>query len=232
MQGAAGLLDPQGLMLWLARQPAGRGLCIECGAGRAEIGAFMARAFGRVIACDIRPIPVPSDAAPRNLERRQAPAEAIPADDRSADLVVSMQALHFFDRTGHLAEVRRVLRPGGVFAALAWGEMLLPGPVAAHLAALTTALAAHWEPARAEVVAGYPDLHFAGKALALPAAAMVRAMTLAGILAEISGWSAARRARAAGMVLPAPVPALPGLTADARFAVAWPIVGRVFRTAG
>lgn len=231
MQGAAGLLDPQGLMLWLARQPAGRGLCIECGAGRAEIGAFMARAFGRVIACDIRPVPLPPDAAP-NLERRLAPAEAIPAGDRSTDLVVSMQALHFFDRTGHLAEARRVLRPGGVFAALAWGEMLLPGPVAAHLAPLTTALAAHWEPARAEVVAGYPDLPFEGRALALPAAAMVRAMTLAGILAEISGWSAARRARAAGVVLPTPLPALPGLTADARFSVAWPIVGRVFRTAG
>lgn len=218
-------------MLWLARQPAGRGLCIECGAGLAEIGTFMAAHFGRVIACDIRPIPAPP-AAPRNLELRLAPAEAIPSGDGSADLVVSMQALHFFDRAAHLAEVRRVMRPGGVFAALAWGEMRLAGPVAAHLAPLLSGLADFWEPARAAVVAGYPDLVFQGAALALPAAGMVRAMTLAAILAEIGGWSAARRARAVGVALPEVAPVLPGLGRDARLDVFWPIVGRVVRAPG
>lgn len=218
-------------MRWLARQPAGRGLCIDCGAGLAEVGAFMAGRFAQVIACDIRPIPVPP-AAPANLTLRLAPAEAIPAGDGSADLVVSMQALHFFDRAAHLAEVRRVLRPGGVLAALAWGEMRLPGPVAAHLAPLGRALSAFWEPGRAAVVAGYPDLCFEAAALALPEAAMARAMTMTQILAEVGGWSAARRARAADVALPVLAPALPGHSAEARFAVTWPIVGRVFRMSG
>jgi SAM-dependent methyltransferase len=43
-------------------------------------------------------------------------AEAIPVDDRSADLVVVGNAFHHFDRGRAFAEIGRVLTPGGVLA--------------------------------------------------------------------------------------------------------------------
>ena len=49
-------------------------------------------------------------------------AEAIPLPDASVDAVLVGQAFHWFDRDVALAEIARVLRPGGVLAVLWNGE--------------------------------------------------------------------------------------------------------------
>src|SRR5690606_27842380 len=48
----------------------------------------------------------------------QGRAEAIPLEDASVDAVLVGQAFHWFDREAALPEIARVLRPGGVLAAL------------------------------------------------------------------------------------------------------------------
>ena len=48
-------------------------------------------------------------------------AEAIPLPDDSADAVTVGQAFHWFDGPGALAEIERVLRPGGALA-LVWNR--------------------------------------------------------------------------------------------------------------
>lgn len=50
-----------------------------------------------------------------------AGAEQIPAADRSVDVVVAAQCYHWFDTDVALPEIARVLRPGGVLAAV-WNE--------------------------------------------------------------------------------------------------------------
>lgn len=48
-------------------------------------------------------------------------AESIPLSDASVDVVTVAQAFHWFDAAASLAEIARVLRPGGGFA-LVWNE--------------------------------------------------------------------------------------------------------------
>lgn len=89
-------------------------------------GGFTALAFARHVASVVG-----TDIAPRMLEQAalraeregvanvrwvEAPAESMPFPDASFDLVtVRIAPHHFVDVDAFLAEVRRVLRPGGVF---------------------------------------------------------------------------------------------------------------------
>jgi SAM-dependent methyltransferase len=52
------------------------------------------------------------------VEYRQATSDATALPTASADVVVAVQALHWMEPVATLREVARILRPGGVFAAL------------------------------------------------------------------------------------------------------------------
>ena len=55
------------------------------------------------------------------VSAKVATAEDIPANDRSVDVVVVAQAFHWFDHEAALAEIARVLKPGGHLA-LVWNS--------------------------------------------------------------------------------------------------------------
>ncbi|HEV2798773.1 MAG TPA: class I SAM-dependent methyltransferase [Nocardioides sp.] len=55
------------------------------------------------------------------VSARVAVAEDLPANDRSVDVVVVAQAFHWFDHEVALAEIARVLKPGG-HVALMWNS--------------------------------------------------------------------------------------------------------------
>jgi SAM-dependent methyltransferase len=59
-----------------------------------------------------------------HLEWQHGPAEAIPFDNNSFDVVVSQFGLMFFeDRRAAIQEMARVLRPGGRLAVAVWGSL-------------------------------------------------------------------------------------------------------------
>jgi SAM-dependent methyltransferase len=93
---------------------------VELAAGTGKMTAVLAAEGHRVIAVEpsaplllrlIRNVP---DATPV-----QAVAERIPLADSSADAVVVAHAFHWFDTDAALAEIARVLRPGGTLG-LVW----------------------------------------------------------------------------------------------------------------
>jgi SAM-dependent methyltransferase len=61
-------------------------------------------------------------------EAHAGSAEAIPLADASVDAVFAAQAFHWFANEQALAEIARVLRPGGVFADV-WNDTIDPTPL-------------------------------------------------------------------------------------------------------
>ena len=99
----------------------GRSMVLELGAGTGKLTEVLHRAGHDVLATD------PLEKMLVRLAQRVpvghvvATAEHIPVRSRSVDLVVCGQSFHWFEHDLALAEIARVLRPGGVVA-LAWND--------------------------------------------------------------------------------------------------------------
>jgi SAM-dependent methyltransferase len=101
---------PEEAARWLV--PDGAELVVELGAGTGKLTRAVAELGVRVVAVepDPRMLVVLLE---RGLEGVEGTAEAIPFGDGEADGVVAGSSLHWFELDRALAEIHRVLRPGG-----------------------------------------------------------------------------------------------------------------------
>jgi SAM-dependent methyltransferase len=107
-------------------QPGQRVVDVACGTGVLARGiAVRVGPGGSVVGLDINAgmLAVARRQAPE-IEWRQGPAEALPFDSDSFDAVVSQFGLMFFeDRRAAVAEMARVLRPGGRLVVAVWDAL-------------------------------------------------------------------------------------------------------------
>ena len=97
-----------------------RVLDVACGTGiAAKLAAAEVGPTGSVAGVDVNPamLSIAAGEDGEHIDWRQAPAEQIPWDDNSFDVVLCSQGLQFFhDKAGALGEMRRVLSDGGRIA--------------------------------------------------------------------------------------------------------------------
>jgi trans-aconitate methyltransferase len=135
---------------WLAPQPGERILDLGCGDG--QLSQRIASSGARVVGLDASP-QMAAAARTRGIAVDEGSAESMPYADQSFDAVFSNAALHWVrDHDSMLAEVRRVLRPGGRFVA----EMGGLGNIAAIRVALIAVLSRHGFDGREDNVNYYP----------------------------------------------------------------------------
>lgn len=186
---------PEALFDWLAAQAPDRALAWDCGCGNGQASVALAQRFDRVVATDPSANQI-ADAEPRaNVEYRVEPGERSSLADASASLVTIAQALHWFDHAAFYAEVRRVLKPGGVIAAWSYAACRVDAAVdkvIGHLYgdALT---GPYWPAERAYVDAGYRTIPFPFDKIVTPEFAMVMRWNLDQLLAYLRSWSATQR---------------------------------------
>jgi SAM-dependent methyltransferase len=83
----------------------------------------------------VEPVAEMRAALPPEAEALEGTAEAIPLPSGAVDGVVVGQAFHWFDGEAALAEIHRVLRPGGVLALL-WNRRVDEDPLNREIDAL------------------------------------------------------------------------------------------------
>ncbi len=88
-----------------------------CGTGQATVA--LAKYFRRVIGTDISHSQIGNAEKHERVEYSVQPAEKTDIEEGSVDLVTVATALHWFEHHRFWREVKRVLKPEGVFAA--WG---------------------------------------------------------------------------------------------------------------
>jgi ubiquinone/menaquinone biosynthesis C-methylase UbiE len=136
---------PQAAVVALLRLD-GSETVVDYGAGTGIYTVAMAAALprGRLIAVEALPqladmlrIRITPDVGDR-LEIVETDRNTVPEPDATADRVVMVDVLHhLYDQPGALAEVSRLLRPGGLFVVIDWGDLERPvGPPIQHVLGL------------------------------------------------------------------------------------------------
>lgn len=102
-------------------------LDVGCGTGSLTFALAKSPGLKEIAAIDFSPVFVEA-AARRNtdprIEIRQADACALPFEDGAFDRALALLVLHFVpDAPKAVAEMRRVVRPGGVVAAAVWDHL-------------------------------------------------------------------------------------------------------------
>ena len=186
---------PPELFAWLRDLAPDRTLAWDCGCGNGQATLALADCFEHVVGTDPSANQV-AQAEPRaNVEYRVEPAEATTLGDASTSIVTVAQALHWFDHDRFYAEVRRVLKPGGVIAAWAYSDCATGDSavdrIKDHLYHDLTG--PFWPPERAYIEAGYQTLPFPFVEIAAPSFPMVAAWTVDHLIAYLRSWSATQR---------------------------------------
>jgi SAM-dependent methyltransferase len=186
---------PDELFAWLALQAPDTGLALDVGCGNGQATVSLAENFTRVIGTDPSANQIAAAEPRANIEYRVEPAEQSTLADASVSLVSVAQALHWFDHARFYAEVRRVLKPGGLFAAWTYADCSTGNAAIdrakEHLYADLTGQ--YWPPERKHVDSGYQTLLFPFVEIAAPRLRMIAAWNVEQFLAYLRSWSASQR---------------------------------------
>jgi SAM-dependent methyltransferase len=148
---------PSEAVAWLSdRLELGPGrTVVDLAAGTGKLTRLLLPTGARVVA--VEPVAAMRDALARAVPAAEivdGTAEAMPLPDGSADAVTVAQAFHWFSTAEALAEIHRVLRPGGGLG-LVWNrrdlddqlQLALDGMIARHRGDVPTHRSGRWKSA-------------------------------------------------------------------------------------
>jgi SAM-dependent methyltransferase len=108
---------------------------VDLAAGTGKLTRPLLATGAEVVA--VEPVAEMRAALPAGARALDGTAEAMPLPTASADAVAVAQAFHWFDGDAALAEIHRVLRPGGALA-LVWNRRRMDDPLNQAIEELTT----------------------------------------------------------------------------------------------
>ena len=185
---------PAALFSALAAHAPAHGLAWDAGCGNGQASVALAAYFDLVHASDPSAPQIASAEPHERVHYKVSPAEQCSLADASVDLVTVAQALHWFDVPRFHAEVRRVLKPGGVIAEWGYAECSVSREIDEVCRFLyADLLEPYWPPERRHVERAYADLEFPFAPLPMPQLAMRADWDLAQYLAYLQSWSALQR---------------------------------------
>ena len=184
---------PDALLAAVAAAAPARELAWDCATGSGQAAVGLARHFARVEATDASAGQIANALPAANVRYSVQPAEATGFAPASFDAVVVAQALHWFDLERFYAEVRRVLRPGGVIAVWAYDwSHVTPAVDFAVERHLLAKLKPYWPPQVARMQESFMQLPFPFEPVSVPAVAIRMSWTADEYLAYLETWSATR----------------------------------------
>lgn len=196
---------PPELFAYLAGVSPGYQLALDCATGSGQAALGLAEHFQRVVATDLSVEQLRHARPHPRVEYRHAPAEDSGLPTGGVDLVMIAQALHWLDIPRFFAEVRRVLREGGVVAISGYSLARVAPEIDAPLDRFYhDTVGPYWTPERRLVEEGYRSVRVPFAEIAPPTFEIALRWTREHLLDYVRSWSATRRYVEARGVDPVP----------------------------
>ncbi|WP_205481645.1 methyltransferase domain-containing protein [Sphingomonas arenae] len=185
---------PPSLMPEIAALAPGRTRAWDAGTGNGQSAHLLAGHFDHVHATDASEQQIAHAQPHPRVHFAVEPAERCSLASGSCDLVLVAQALHWFDLDAFYAEARRVLKPGGVLAAIGYGWFYVDPQVDEVVGrTLLKPLEPYWASNNWLLVDGYRTIPFPGEEVRCAPAAMHLAWSREQLVDYVRSWSAFRR---------------------------------------
>jgi ubiquinone/menaquinone biosynthesis C-methylase UbiE len=187
---------PPALAAFFASRAPRRKLAWDCGCGSGQLTVSLSFMFERVVATDLSLPQLRQAQRSVKIDYIEALAEAVPLADHTADLVVTAQSLHWFDLARFYPEVRRVIRPGGIIAAVSYGLVEISASIDRIVQRLHSEIVGpFWAAERRHVDNRYSELPFPFTPIEPPTLAMKAEWSLNHLLGYLGTWSAVQSYR-------------------------------------
>jgi len=185
---------PDALFQFLAEQSPERQTVCDIATGNGQAIGQLQPLFERVVAFDLSLSQLQQAQTHPQVLFGQALSEALPLQTQSLDLITAAQALHWFDHPRFYAEVRRVLKPGGVIAAWTYKLLNIAPEIDQLIQHFHGTIVGPWWPKERQLVEnGYKDIPFPFEPIAAPAFTMTAQWNYSQLLGYLGTWSAVQR---------------------------------------
>ena len=185
---------PAQLFEYLAELAIDNQLAWDCATGSGQAALGLAQYFEKVVATDASDEQIANAFAHERITYIVAPAERTEINSGSVDLIVVAQALHWFDFDKFYAEVRRVLKKGGVLAAWSYSLLRISPAIDRVLGQFySNVVGPFWPPERKLVDDEYQSIPFPFEELVAPLFKMEVQWDLDRLLGYLGTWSSVQK---------------------------------------
>jgi ubiquinone/menaquinone biosynthesis C-methylase UbiE len=163
----------------------------DCGTGNGQVALILSDFFTEVYGTDISTSQLENAANGNNIFYSQQPAENTNFENEKFDLITVAQAIHWFDFEKFYKEVRRTLKPEGIFAVIGYGEAIIDPDTDAIMKRFHDGLLGpYWDKERKYIDEKYQTIPFPFEEIQTPEFHQLYNWDLDRFLGYVSTWSA------------------------------------------
>jgi ubiquinone/menaquinone biosynthesis C-methylase UbiE len=194
---------PQELFDFILAQVAQKENAWDCATGNGQTAKVLANYFKKVYATDISQKQIDNAQSASNISYSLQPAEQTGFSDNSFDLVTVSQALHWFNFDPFYKEVKRVARPGAVFASWSYSLLYVSPEIDKPVRSFyTDTIGPYWDAERKHVDEEYRTIPFPFTEMKAPPFTMQYQWTIEELEGYLNTWSALQKFIAANQYNP------------------------------